>query len=259
MKIIQLFVFLAFTNQVLAKPSELCLNWFRKSKVSATQKDCYIECSAIGTGMDTMSCNEECEELCQNHCAKIDSNWRTKLSDKGPKNWPIKSEKFKPISLSDRKKILKALSKLPDSISDISIKGISRADRSVDFPNPASHGDESIVLYDTAINSNNLDRILAHELAHELYDDLSKEEKDSYKVAVNWIEVNIKGKEMTVDRGSGFVKEDGKLGPEEDFANNVEFYLYEKSRLKAVTLNAHNWLKEKYGDKFKLRGACEYN
>jgi hypothetical protein len=102
-------------------------------------------------------------------------------------------------------------------------------------------------------------RILAHELAHELYENLTKEELSSYKATMNWIEIkNTKGTDVTIDRGSGFVAEDGRIGPEEDFANNVEFYLFENSRLKSVTPNAYEWLKNRFGDNFKIGSACVF-
>lgn len=58
------------------------------------------------------------------------------------------------------------------------------------------------------------------------------------------------------ERQGGFVAEDGHQGPREDFANNLEYYLFEPKVLEEKTLKAFDWMKKHFGDKFKLgKGA----
>ena len=56
-------------------------------------------------------------------------------------------------------------------------------------------------------------------------------------------------------RKSGYIEEDGKLSHEEDYANNVEHFLYDPDNLKKVTLNAYDWIKKHFGGDFKLKGS----
>ncbi len=40
---------------------------------------------------------------------------------------------------------------------------------------------------------------------------------------------------------------------EEDFSKNIELYLFEPAKLKATNPAVYNWIRRKYGAKFKLR------
>ena len=50
----------------------------------------------------------------------------------------------------------------------------------------------------------------------------------------------------------GFVEKDGTESPEEDFANNVEYFLFDRKTLIKKTPTAEDWIHRKFGDKFKL-------
>lgn len=56
-----------------------------------------------------------------------------------------------------------------------------------------------------------------------------------------------------VGRESGYVEEDGKSSREEDFANNIEHFLYDSDKLKKITPSAYDWIKKHYGEQFKLK------
>lgn len=170
-----------------------------------------------------------------------------------PPRWPHKNEKPKVLSEEEKSQVLSAIARLPKRLIKENVK-IYRMEKSKDFPNPATHASGVIVLYDTALRSTRLERILAHEFAHEHYDQMTSNQKDNYRAATNWFE----HKSIIINRGEGFVKEDGRLSVEEDFSNNVEFFLFEPARLKAVTPKAHQWLSEQFNGKFKLGAPCDF-
>ena len=133
--------------------------------------------------------------------------------------------------------------------------GVYRFSKSKYFPNPASRIGSNIGLYDTAFDEKrNLARILAHELAHYSYDKLSFEDGKRYREVTGW-QTKLEGSDVYwTPRPNAFVEDDGKVSPDEDYANNVEYFLFRPKVLKQVTPNAFNWLKNKFGDKFKIRG-----
>ena len=47
-----------------------------------------------------------------------------------------------------------------------------------------------------------------------------------------------------------FVSDDGRDSPDEDFANNVEFFLFRPEKLKKTSPGVYDWLKKNYGDVF---------
>lgn len=49
------------------------------------------------------------------------------------------------------------------------------------------------------------------------------------------------------------VEVDSKLSREEDFANNIEYYLFAPDTLKLKSSKAYDWIKQRYGDKLKLK------
>jgi hypothetical protein len=129
--------------------------------------------------------------------------------------------------------------------------------RSRDFPNPASSAPGVIVLYDNAFDGKrNLSRIMAHELAHEHFRNMSREDLDSYRAAVNWFSPDGGGQGGPwITRGKqAFVQDDGLMSPAEDFANNVEYYLFQRETLRKVTPNADIWIGRHFGSSFKLKG-----
>lgn len=230
-----------------------CQKWFAKIGVKPSDSGCLVRCASAETDFASLNCNDLCEEFCQNTCSEASEFWKGKFKDGAPIGWPHKSEVKKVWSENKSQEVLRALSTIPNALWQNSIKEIYLMEKSKDFPNPASHSKGIIVLYDTAFSSKLLSRILVHELAHEVFDNLSNKQRDDYKSVTNWFE---DGKNR-VRRSTGFVKEDGKLSVEEDFANNLEFYLFQPQRLKSVTPHAYNWINRHFGDKFNLRRPCD--
>jgi hypothetical protein len=58
------------------------------------------------------------------------------------------------------------------------------------------------------------------------------------------------------ERPGGFVEDDGRQGPREDFANNLEYYLFAPEVLKEKTPKAFDWMRKRFGDRIKIgRGS----
>lgn len=193
------------------------------------------------------------------HCQKNPPGyvfWRDRIKDGKPPSWPLLSEKQSHWTAEEIEQTLNALSQLPDSLFLTSVQGIYRMAKSQTPQNPASSAPGIIVLYDGGFGSKrNLSRILSHELAHEYFRNLSKEDLDSYMMAMNWYSSSNENQgQLWISRGkTKFIEEDGMLSPTEDFANNLEYYLFQNDVLKRITPNAENWLNKHFGPTFKLK------
>ena len=92
--------------------------------------------------------------------------WVQRLMNGLPPNWSHKQEFAQGWTEEYRIKTLEALDVLPEILFK-GVNGIYRLKRSKHGNNPASHGGNMVVLYDSAFDeSRNLARIIAHELAH---------------------------------------------------------------------------------------------
>ena len=130
--------------------------------------------------------------------------------------------------------------------------------KAIDFPNPASNGENVVVLYDTAFTAKkdrSLARILAHELAHLKYRNFSFNQKEEYEKISGWetkIDVTQERRPIyIIRRKSGFVEQDGKNSAEEDFCNNLEYFIFAPDRLKKETKPVFDWLNNRYGSKLR--------
>lgn len=186
----------------------------------------------------------------------VDDRWAPRLKNGLPPNWPNKAEKNSKWTEDHRERVLEALNDLPEALQKTVLKGVYRFSKSVFYPNPASDDNEgTIVLYDSAFEKNrHLARILAHELAHENYMGLSHSDQKSYRSALGWTSEYepASRKFFYKERPGDFVEDDGRQGPREDFANNVEYYLFEPNVLKEKTPKAFDWMKKHFGDKFRI-------
>jgi hypothetical protein len=55
-------------------------------------------------------------------------------------------------------------------------------------------------------------------------------------------------------RTNGYVEEDGKLYPQEDFGNNIEYFIYNPDFLKEQTPSAYLWISREFGGKLSSGG-----
>ncbi len=85
---------------------------------------------------------------------------------------------------------------------------------------------------------------------------MSRQEQVGYEIAANWMRdptTNRPGR----GRGLGtFTEQDGINLPTEDFANNVEYLLFDPAKLKALTPSLFGWFRSYLGDTFKVGGEC---
>lgn len=182
-----------------------------------------------------------------------------RLRNSLPTNWPHSKEKGKSWTDGERERVLEEIERLPDKLLNKNIVGIYRASKSVDYPNPASSAAGIIVIYDSAFDKNrNLGQIITHEIAHQEYLDIGRDVRNNYQTALDW-EVDIKhnGAVKWIGRKEGYVEEDGRISPAEDYSNNIDHYLYKPDKLKKMTPKAYEWFKTHYGKDFLLKGASK--
>lgn len=194
------------------------------------------------------------------HCRSSrlsDKYWKNKFEVRRPADWPYDQEKSKDWTVEEVERVLDAICELPEELWKKSDYKIYRMEKSKDGHNPATSSTNILVLYDSAFNKGKtLSRILAHEFAHEIYGNLDVSDAKGYRLTTNWFEVNKNGRRILISRKDGFVTDDGRVSPEEDFANNIEFFLFNQSNLRSKTPHAYRWIVDHFGDKFKLR-KCE--
>lgn len=183
--------------------------------------------------------------------------WSQKLDSGKPPGWEFPKESVRTWTDEEKERVLESLSVLPPELLAAGVKGIYRLTTSTLYQlNPAAGRNGEVALYDRAFFSDqNLTRILAHEFAHEVYRQMYGEDKGlSYASAADWLQVKNRktGDLMLVPNRDGFVEEDGKENPNEDFSNNIEYFLFNPTVLKEKTLKVYHWILKKFGDKFKL-------
>ena len=66
------------------------------------------------------------------------------------------------------------------------------------------------------------------------------------------------GEVVFVPMREKFVEDDGKEGPNEDFAKNIEHFLFSPQSLKKQTPKVYDWIRKRYGDKFiPVKGSAK--
>ena len=85
-----------------------------------------------------------------------------------------------------------------------------------------------ITIYDN-ISAHDKGRVIAHELAHFLWDSLNIDERDEYYLSSQWKKSEDK-KTISLLREDVPIQ-DSYVGPHEDFSNNVELFLFQKESL----------------------------
>ncbi len=185
------------------------------------------------------------------HCrikSKAYEYWAEKLANGRIEGWPHKSEGFKDWRKSEIEIAVEAFEKVPEFLWN-PVK-VFRADRSATKSNYATRAPQFVVLYDSALaKPSNLPRYMTHELAHEFFENMPRADRTAYRMVSGWT-----GPEDGVVKkpsNRSFVAPDGDLSPEEDFANNIEYLLFEPLRLKLKSPAIYDWLVINYGGKLK--------
>jgi hypothetical protein len=182
--------------------------------------------------------------------------WNKRLKSGLPPKWEFKTESPKTWTEDEKENVLNSLSEIPSELLSSSVEGIYRLKQFSQYrPNPAANHNHQIALYDSAFDHDqNLSEVLAHEFSHVAYSQYSDQERVDYAKNAEWFAVEESpGKFILTPGRTDFVEEDGRNGIEEDFSNNIEYFLFKPQELKNKSPAVFNWIYKKYGDKFKLR------
>ena len=86
---------------------------------------------------------------------------------------------------------------------------------------------------------------------------MTENDKLDYRRATNWnYQIDLGSKDRVYyyeGRKTGYVEEDGNSSPRENYANNIEYYIYTPDKLKKVTPQAFEWIQKKYGKSINIR------
>jgi len=174
-----------------------------------------------------------------------------------PPSWRFNAEKSTDWTVEERERVFDALEETPSFVKNLEIDSIYRMKESRSPENPAAANGATIVLYDKAFDtSQNLTHILNHEIAHRLFETLPSKERESFRVAAKWIEKRTNG-EVSYVAGrpeSKFMRPNGKISVEEDFADGVAFFIHQPSRLKATSPEVFQWMEQNLKPKLDNRG-----
>ncbi|MGE3760584.1 MAG: hypothetical protein AB7H97_22660 [Pseudobdellovibrionaceae bacterium] len=192
------------------------------------------------------------------HCKQLSKGYQylqSRFAEGVPIGWPHKTEKVRNWTEAEKQRLIEIIEELPDSLLSRAFKNIYRLQKSKDFPNPATSADGVIVVYDSSFDpARDLGRILAHELSHQSFLELSEEDQQDYRRATGWtVQFERDQKLYWIPRKDGYVEDDGRISYGEDYANNLEYFLYDPDKLKKVTPSAYKWFEKRFGKGFKLK------
>ncbi len=234
--------------------ASVCKDWFQESKIKSSDKLCVSKCNTYPVDMSTFICHNECEIYCKNKKCNENSFWKNKIKIGRPKNWEPSLEKTKEWLDSEKKELDKILQMLPDKFSKLNFDGFYRMEKSAFYVNPgATSQSKSIVLYNNAFGhpAFKLDRVVVHELAHVIYLNFSKKEIESYQNQMQW-----KNDRGVFYRQGPFLSSDAKESPEEDFAVNIEHFLFENEKIKKQLPKAYSWIDKNFSKNFNFNEVC---
>lgn len=233
-----------------------CGEWFKKLSLKRGSVECVAACTKAGERTADANKENYCSPYCRGMCVPDKDEVKCKLEPFWMKRLKALPEPFQSVVGDEQKSVASALSKLPKSFQPTLLKAIVKGTRP-HFTAPSSEAastDEFIILYPRAFSEpSNLERVIAHEVVHVL---ILKEWADSfkkYKEISGWSGINA-----NEYRKGEFVEHDGKMSAEEDFANNVEYFLFDQTALKDKSPNIFSWLQKNLGQKLRLGKGCLY-
>ncbi len=268
--------------------ADSCEEWFKKAKIAPGQQ-CIAQCATLPIGMDSFSCPSHCVELCgtkpkcaagehwveahhlngyhgcgkhhppsdiKAHCKKNDRDydkWHAKFREGRPESWRLQAEVTAQWTAEERDRVLRALAETSELLKNQKVVGIYRMHKAMDPLNPSSSHADDTVLYDNAFSEEyNLAEVLGHELAHRLYDSLTPAEKKEFAITGKWnTEYGKPGRPECQ-----FVRKNGTLSSEEDFADDAAFFGLHPNKLKKLAPDIYGWMNKKFGTSLK-GGRCE--
>lgn len=192
------------------------------------------------------------------HCkdlTKAAQFFESRIKSGVPPKWPHKNELVNVWTEEEKELLREALDEIPEILMSNNVIGIYRLKKSTYYPNPASSSDGIITIYDSAFdNPGKIPKILAHELCHQNYLDLNEKDRQDYRRETGWrLELRPDRNIYWYGRKEGYVESDGNISPEEDYANNMEHFIYNPDILKNITPKAYGWFKRKFGDSVKVK------
>lgn len=228
-----------------AFPSDECKGWFLKTGAKPGNPNCETNCAISKTDMNNFNCPSECAQLCEVKC-QIPPLWMNILNnDASP---------FKTLKTEEQEIIRRAISRLPKGFIPKSLKALARANQ-LDFlspQNPATSSEEFIIFFPPAFSSGTqLDRVFFHEVIHHLIINEWSSDFIKYKKEVGWIGL----KDGSFRKGE-FVEVDGKTSAEEDFVNNIEYFVFDQEKLNETNKNIFNWIKKNFKKRLKIEKGC---
>ena len=154
----------------LAEPCQKGQHWVR-----AHYRKGYIR--ADGVNVSATSVVAHCQDN-----PPSNQNWQVKLATGLPHAWQQGGERTVEWTLEQKERVLDALSPLPQVLLNTAIEGIYRLKTSkIDVDNPAAGFNGQIAIYDPAFSTRqNLSRVMAHEIAHEMYRQFSFADRTEY-------------------------------------------------------------------------------
>lgn len=192
----------------------------------------------------------------EGHCRKNSNDfhvWNIKLKNERPPSWRFTTEKSADWTVEERERVFETLEETPSFLRNLDIDAIYRMKESKSPANPAATHGPDIVLYDKAFDSTEvLAHVLNHEMAHRLFDTLPPKEQISFRATAKWEEKRVNGP-LTYAPGrpeSKFLRPNGRLSYEEDFADDVAAYIHQPNRLKAVSPEIFGWMEKHLKPKF---------
>lgn len=171
----------------------------------------------------------------QEHCREIWKNSDKIIStfeNSVPSNW-TKEEKFKAWSQKDIREVLKAYEKLPEWLLNLHKSFHRAATSSKSAKNPAASDKttDSVTIYDEFYKRSNKEAIVGHEMAHLLYKKTSHEDIITFTELADWT-LKVEGNQVFEVPPDKVIIQDSIVNKEEDFANLVEIYFTDPSKLK---------------------------
>ncbi len=135
------------------------------------------------------------------------------------------------------------------------VRGGMQRSSAVGNPGSIAESGQEIVVYNIAFDGPglSLDKIVAHELPHAIFLNFSKSEIKDYERSLGW-NVAFKGQA----RSGSFIRSGARDNVDEDFANNIEYFLFAPEELKSKVPKAYSWILNKFSKNFKLKEACVY-
>lgn len=179
--------------------------------------------------------------------------WHPKLRKEKPESWSLPSEESTQWTVEEEERVMEVLLSLPPVFQQVSPIGIYRMRKATEPLNPASTTFGRIALYDIAFSKEyRLALVLTHELAHRLFYEISEGDRERFRMAAQWVPGQTKSSPFIPGRPKKeFLRENARLSPLEDFADDIAAYVHHPKKLKQTAPRVYDWIERTLGAKLK--------